>query len=772
MKLFPNKKHLPFNQTNMSLKHFIILLVLALTVPVVAQIPVLNSNAGITNKVIYLDFDGQKVIGTAWNSGNLINALPSTMNSSNIIQIWKRVSEDYRPFNVNVTTDSMRFNNAVPNSRIRVVVTPTSAWYGSAGGVAYVGSFAWGGTPGTPCWIFENQLGYSAKNIAEAASHEAGHSFTLRHQSTYNTACAKTNEYNPGLGTGVTSWAPIMGVGYSKNVTIWHNGTSATSCNTIQFDHGNSGIGITSPGYLSFLPDDVGDVYNTAKILNLTTLTTLDSGIITQPTDVDAFKFTICNNRTISIAVKPWALDTTSYSGANLDVRFSLYNASNVLLATDTNLTKLNTLIAMNLTAGSYYFTIDGGRSLYYTDYGSLGRYYISIKATNPPALANTILTNSNICSGQTANLNYSSNGIPTSWQWTVSGTSSSTFASQNPTYVFNTAGVYTISLLATSATSLSCPTTVTLNVGTLPVISINAPPAGICPNSTGTLSASGASSYYWLPGGYNGSTQIVSPLSNTTYTVIGSNGTCSNSAVKTLSVITAINISALVSNSLLCYGESATLTASGANTYTFEPGTITSNPAIITPFSSTTYTITGSLGSCQSTGIQNITVNPAFSASLIVSSESLCIGQSIYFAGDNANSYTINPGNITSNPAVVAPTVSTNYSIHYSNNYCAQDTSILISVDLCNYTGLSQLNLQNTLNIFPNPARNEVIIDLHGGSGSLIIYSSLGEIVVSEVLENKTQLILRVQDWPRGIYFVRLQNESQSGFTQKLIIN
>lgn len=138
------------------------------------------------------------------------------MNAANITLIWKRISEDYRPFDVNITTDSVRFNNAAPNKRIRVIITPTSAWYGSAGGVAYVGSFAWGGTPGTPCWVFENQLGNNTKSIAEAAAHEVGHTLTLRHQSTYNSSCTKTNEYNPGLGTGVTSWAPIMGVGYSK----------------------------------------------------------------------------------------------------------------------------------------------------------------------------------------------------------------------------------------------------------------------------------------------------------------------------------------------------------------------------------------------------------------------------------------------------------------------------------------------------------------------------------------------------------------------------
>ena len=62
--------------------------------------------------------------------------------------------------------------------------------------------------------------------MAEAAAHEVGHTLSLKHQSIYNSSCVKTNEYHPGTGTGVTSWAPIMGVGYSKNITLFHNGKS------------------------------------------------------------------------------------------------------------------------------------------------------------------------------------------------------------------------------------------------------------------------------------------------------------------------------------------------------------------------------------------------------------------------------------------------------------------------------------------------------------------------------------------------------------------
>ncbi|HOZ88308.1 MAG TPA: hypothetical protein PL029_11140, partial [Bacteroidia bacterium] len=96
----------------MKTKHLFLFAILLLSTRLFSQIPQLNSDPNITNKVIYLDFNGQVVTGTLWNSGNTINALASTISTLNMIQVWKRVSEDFRPFDVNVTTDSVRFNNA------------------------------------------------------------------------------------------------------------------------------------------------------------------------------------------------------------------------------------------------------------------------------------------------------------------------------------------------------------------------------------------------------------------------------------------------------------------------------------------------------------------------------------------------------------------------------------------------------------------------------------------------------------------------------------
>lgn len=755
----------------MQIKNTFLFFILVLTSTCFGQIPILNSNPPITDKVIYLDFDGQKVIGTGWNNGNLVNAAPSTMSPANIILIWKRMREDYRAFDVNLTTDSMRYNNANPISRQRTIITPTSSWYAAAGGVSYLGSFNWGGTPGTPNWVFENQLGNSTKNIAEAAAHEVGHCLTLRHQSTYDIACNKTNEYHPGIGTGVTSWAPIMGVGYSKNVTTWYNGTSS-SCTIIQLDHSVSAAGIRGPGYLNFLPDDIGGTYATAKFLNLNTITTLDSGLIGQPSDVDAFRFTICNSRYVSFAVKPWALDTVNYSGADLDIRFALYNSSNVLLATDTSLIRLSTLVGMNLTAGDYYFTVDGGRSNYYSDYGSMGMYYISIKATNPPALANTIVTSPALCAGQLSTFSSTSNGVPSSWQWTITGTSSNTSTAQNPAFVFTTAGFYTVTLLATNSSSLSCPVTITLNVGNTPTITVVNPNGIICPFKKGNLSVSGASSYVWMPGGFGGSSQIISPAVTTQYTITGYNGMCSSSALTTVSVTPSFTVSVSASSPFICYGQTSMLTAGGASSYTFEPGSMILNPAVVSPTTTTTYTVTGNSGACLSSTLSVINVNPYITSDITVFSPTICAGKSAFFAGSSANNYTVNPGNITLNPAVVSPTVTTNYTITVSNSpACSMDTVIQIGVSDCNLTGIRKLAVEEEVLIYPNPANGKLFVEQKGNYRSLEIYNTMGELIYSHDFTNAETLFLSCQNWARGIYVVKLRSNSAHEMVRKLVL-
>jgi hypothetical protein len=173
------------------------------------------------NAVILLDFDGQYVAGTYWNVNGPIDAKYSGMYESDIRTVRDSVQADYSEFGVVVTTDEAVYYAAPANRRVRVVITESWEWYGQAGGVAYLGSFTWGNE--TPAWVFSSLLGYSAKNVWEAASHEAGHSLGLRHQCEWADG-VKVSEYSQeGNETG---WAPIMGLGYYRPAT-WKVGLNS-----------------------------------------------------------------------------------------------------------------------------------------------------------------------------------------------------------------------------------------------------------------------------------------------------------------------------------------------------------------------------------------------------------------------------------------------------------------------------------------------------------------------------------------------------------------
>ena len=116
--------------------------------------PKLNSLPAAT-ATIYLDFDGHYVNCAYWNGGMPIACASSTLTSTQVTEIFNRVAEDYRPFNVNITTDSTKFLAAPLTQRIRVTVTPTSPWKPNVGGVAYIGSIPGGDR--TPAFFFSPQ---------------------------------------------------------------------------------------------------------------------------------------------------------------------------------------------------------------------------------------------------------------------------------------------------------------------------------------------------------------------------------------------------------------------------------------------------------------------------------------------------------------------------------------------------------------------------------------------------------------------------------------
>ena len=334
------------------------------------SLPKLNSLSAAT-ATIFLDFDGENISNGLWQSGTPFTCAPSAMTDAQITEVFNRVSEDYRPFNINITTDSTIFLAAPLNTRMRVVITPTSAWFPGVGGVSFLGSFTWGDD--TPCFVFCDKLGpNSAKMVAECCSHESGHSVGLSHQSKYDGTCKLTATYNDGSGTGQAGWAPIMGNSYYKNMSGWNNGPTPYGCTA---DQDNLSIITTQNGF-SYRPDDYSDNI-TGTLTELAISAIPVNGIITTSTDKDAFKITLTSNSNFHIEVNPYSINTNN-QGANLDVKVSIYNAAKVLVNTYDPADKMNVVIDTVLNAGNYYMVIEGGGNTNVSNYGSLGSYSIT----------------------------------------------------------------------------------------------------------------------------------------------------------------------------------------------------------------------------------------------------------------------------------------------------------------------------------------------------------------------------------------------------------
>lgn len=203
------------------------------------------------------------------------------------------------------------------------------------------------------------------------------------------------------------------------------------------------------------------------------------------------------------------------------------------------------------------------------------------------------------------------------------------------------------------------CSSTVVSNVTLiqLPVISVNAPT--ICAGQSATINASGAASYTWSTGA-SGASITESPTATTSYTVTDNTVGCSGSAVAT---ITVNNLPVVTVNArTICTGSSASLTASGASTYSWSNGSAT-NPLTISPTATTSYTVTGtSTAGCTAIANTSVTVNslPTISST----SSTICEGLTASLtASGTAVSYVWSNGSVT-NPVSVSPSSTTSYTV------------------------------------------------------------------------------------------------------------
>lgn len=289
----------------------------------------------------------------------------------------------------------------------------------------------------------------------------------------------------------------------------------------------------------------------------------------------------------------------------------------------------------------------------------------------NPLPVVNITGTDT-ICNGQTATLIASGGGT---YLW-------STFSNSN---TINVSPTTTTNYSVTVTDINNCVNNANKNVivNQLPIINISGTDS-ICEGNSTTLTASGATSYEWNTLETNSSI-TVSPASNTTYSVQGTdvNG-CSNTAQVIVSILPK-PIASIIGDNNMCEGSSLILQGNGGSSYLWNTNE-TSQSITISPNDTTTYELIAFINSCSDTAYHtvNLISNPSVSNSY--SDTIINLGQSVPLLAQGEAPFLWSPSESLScnncpNP-IATPSETTNYCVEVTKNNCTSSSCVFVEVN------------------------------------------------------------------------------------------
>lgn len=245
----------------------------------------------------------------------------------------------------------------------------------------------------------------------------------------------------------------------------------------------------------------------------------------------------------------------------------------------------------------------------------------------------------------------------------------------------------YTVS--GTDANGCVDTAAVTLTINPLPAVLASADTNVICNRDTVMLMATGASTYVWTPSASldNANTDMPNafPSATTDYIVMGTDANgCVNSDTVTINV-NALPVIVPTAGSPICAGDTAYLSASGAVSYNWMPGNLSGSSvtAFPLPVGVSTYTVTGTdANGCSDTSSVSVTVNE-LPLITVTGNNTVCAGTQVTLTASGAVSYVWMPANVTTNPYVDAPLVTTTYTVSgTSADGCVGNTIVTVPVN------------------------------------------------------------------------------------------
>ncbi|MCC6371244.1 MAG: T9SS type A sorting domain-containing protein [Bacteroidia bacterium] len=337
---------------------------------------------------------------------------------------------------------------------------------------------------------------------------------------------------------------------------------------------------------------------------------------------------------------------------------------------------------------GASTYSYSGGLSLVNptvtTNYSVTGTSSLGCQSSNTAVVTVSVnpkpllsLSGSNvICGGNTTTL--SASGASTyTWNNTSSGANyvlTSTISTITSTITNTVTG--------TSAAGCNNSAAMVVTVNAVPLVSVNS--GSICAGKNFSINPTGASTYT-----ISGGTNLVSPAQTTVFTVVGTNTlgcVSSNTASSNVTVVPLPTLS-ISGPTSICTGNTATITASGAASYTWTAINTTSsaisNASLISvsPTVNTIYSLIGRTAGCRDSSGLSLAVFALPSVS-ITSQASICIGSSGTLTANGASTYTWSNAS-NANSIVVSPTVATTYTlIGTGTNGCTKSAVKTIGVN------------------------------------------------------------------------------------------
>ena len=516
-------------------------------------------------------------------------------------------------------------------------------------------------------------------------------------------------------------------------------------------------------------PTDIG-VYTvgsgTPNISAQTVVTAINTGTASQP---GQFFFNSASNicyvadarNSAGGGIQKWVLSSGTWSlaytlptGTAAIGAFGVvadFSGSNPKVYATTTETSANRLVAILDIGSNSTATTIATASL--TNSIFRGLAWSPVSSTCVPVSVLTTSNNAPVCSSQNLSLNVNAAGTaPITYTWLGTGAINSSSIA-NPIITNAATGIYTV-LLSNACGTASAGVTVTISP--TPTIQVNA--ASICAGGIATITANGANTYTWNNNSTNPSF-TASPSSNTSYTINGTSlaGCAANSVTTSITVVTSVSIS--VNSPSICAGKSATLNAQGASTYTWTSPSASTGVIIVSPTTTTNYTVSGNASGCPNTVSTIATVVVyALPTVIITNTKKLFCKSDASItlvgspSGGNFSGIPIS-GNVFSTNTI--GTFSISYTYTNSNN-CSNSVVDSYTVNAC--TDLPDFSVTTQAIIYPNPASNEIYIQQANSQPSKIkVFDIYGKLVISTT-SNADLTRIQIDGLKAGLYFIQIE--------------